>query len=54
VVVGAVDNDASGFINGESGQMRLLTPNLAQYEGPRGFAARLARFPGAKRFWLCA
>ena len=54
VPVGQVDGDASGFINADSGQMRLLGPNLAQYEGAGGFVVRLVRFPGAKQFWLCA
>lgn len=53
VPVGPVDGDASGMLNGESGQMRLLGPNLALYEGPTGFSANLARFPGPKRFFLC-
>jgi hypothetical protein len=51
--VGPLDGDASGMINGESGQMRLLGPDLARYEGPTGFTANLARFPGGKRFFLC-
>ncbi len=53
VPVGPLDGDASGMINGESGQMRLLGADLARYEGPTGFTAHLARFPGPKRFFLC-
>ena len=53
VPVGPVDGDAPGIFNGESGQMRLLGPDLALYEGPTGFNAHLARFPGPKRFFLC-
>jgi hypothetical protein len=33
--------------------MRLLGPDLALYEGPTGFSANLARFPGPKHFFLC-
>lgn len=54
VPVGPLDGDSSAMINGESGQIRLLGPDLALYEGPTGFAAHLARFPGPKRFFLCA
>ena len=53
VPVGPLDGDASGMINAESGQMRLLGPDLALYEGPTGFNAHLARFPGGKHFFLC-
>jgi hypothetical protein len=53
VPLGPVDGDASGMINSESGQMRLLAPNLAVYVGAGGFTAQLARFPGPKRFFLC-
>jgi hypothetical protein len=53
VPVGPVDGDASGMLNGESGRVRLLGQNLALYEGPTGFSANLARFPGPKRFFLC-
>ncbi len=53
VPVGPLDGDASGMINSESGQMRLLGPDLARYDGPTGFTAHLARFPGPKRFFLC-
>jgi hypothetical protein len=50
---GIVDGDAPGIINAESGHMLLVGPNIAQYTGPGGFGARLARFPGPKHFWLC-
>jgi hypothetical protein len=53
VPIGQVDGDAPGTINSESGQMLLLGPNRAQYRGSTGFSAQLARFPGAKRFFLC-
>lgn len=53
VLVGPVDGDAPGIINAESGQMRLLGPDLALYEGGTGFSAHLARFPGPKRLFPC-
>jgi hypothetical protein len=53
VLVGQIDGDASVLINGERGQIRLLGPNLAQYEGAGGFTATLARFPGPKHIWGC-
>ena len=51
--VGQVDGEASVIVNGESGEMRLLGPNIAEYRNGDGFVARLARFPGAKRIFLC-
>ena len=53
VPVGQVDGEAPGIINSESGQMRLLGPNLAEYSGTKGFSMNLARWPGPKRFFLC-
>jgi hypothetical protein len=53
VALGQIDGEASGFINSESGQMRLLGPNVVQYQGVGGFIAQLVRFPGAKRLWGC-
>jgi hypothetical protein len=54
VPLGEIDGDASPVINSDSGQMRLLGPNLAEYRNAQGFEARLARFPGPKHVWLCA
>jgi hypothetical protein len=54
VAFGQIDGDAFGLINSESGQMRLLGSNVAQYTGPTGFIAQLVRFPGHKRFFYCA
>jgi hypothetical protein len=53
VAFGQIDGEAPGWINSESGQMRLVGPNVAEYRGSIGFVARLVRFPGAKRFFLC-
>jgi hypothetical protein len=53
VPVGQVLGDQPGIINQERGRMALLGPNLAQYIGPTGLTARLARFPGPKHVWLC-
>jgi hypothetical protein len=53
VPVGQVDGDAPGLINSERGRILLVAPNLAQYQGPAGFTAQLARFPGPRHFWLC-
>jgi hypothetical protein len=53
VPVGEVDGDSPTIINAESGSMRLLGPNLAEFRGDSGFKARLARFPGPKHFWGC-
>jgi hypothetical protein len=54
IPVGQLDGDASVVINGESGHMALVGPNLAVYQGANGFSAQLARFPGPKHLWLCA
>ncbi len=54
VPVGQFDGDASVVINSEPGQMALVGPNLAVYQGAAGFSVQLARFPGAKHFFLCA
>jgi hypothetical protein len=51
--VGQVDGEASVIVNSETGEMRLLGPNIAEYRNDDGFVARLARFPGAKRIFLC-
>ena len=53
VPVGQVDGDHPAIINAEPGQMRLILPGLAEFRGQSGFAAQLARFPGAKFFWGC-
>lgn len=53
VPIGQLDGEASGLINGESGQMRLVGPDLAIYSGVAGFTAHLARFPGPKRVFIC-
>lgn len=53
VPIGLVDGDASAIINNDTGQMRLLGPNLAEYRNAEGFVVSLARFPGAKHIWGC-
>lgn len=53
VPIGQVDGDAPEIINSDSGEMRLLGPNLAEYRNAAGFTATLARFPGPKHVWLC-
>jgi hypothetical protein len=53
VPVGQVDGDAWPIINNDTGQMRLLGPNLAEYRSESRFVARLARFPGPKHFLGC-
>ena len=39
VPFGLVDGDASAIINNDSGQMRLLGPNVAEYRNAEGFVA---------------
>jgi hypothetical protein len=51
VPIGQVDGDHPTIINSESGQMRLLGPNLGEFRGDSGFTVQLARFPGPKHFW---
>lgn len=51
--IGQIDGDASPMINADSGEIRLLEPNLAEYRNAQGFTATLARFPGPKHVWLC-
>jgi hypothetical protein len=51
--IGQVDGDHPTIINSESGSMRLLAPNLAEFRGTSGFTVQLARFPGPKHFWGC-
>jgi len=51
--LGQVDGDDPASINSEPGQMLFLGPNVVQFTGESGFTAQLARFPGAKRFFLC-
>ena len=53
VPIGLVDGDASPIINNDTGQMRLLGPNLAEYRNAEGFVVTLARFPGPKHIWGC-
>ena len=52
VPIGHIDGDAPGLINAEEGVIRLLAPNLAEYQGSE-WSAQLARFPGPKHVWLC-
>jgi hypothetical protein len=52
LLVGQVDGDASPIINNDSGRIRLLAPNLAEYRNG-DFVANLARFPGPKHVFLC-
>jgi hypothetical protein len=51
--IGEADGDAPPMINSDTGQMRLLGPNLAEYRNDDGFVVTLARFPGPKHLWLC-
>lgn len=51
--VGQVDGDHPTIINAESGTMRLINPNLAEFRGDSGFTVQLARFPGPKHFFGC-
>ena len=51
--IGQVDGDHRTIINAESGSMRLIAPELAEFRGDSGFTVRLARFPGPKHFWGC-
>lgn len=53
VPIGQVDGDHPTIINSESGTMRLVGPNLAEFRGDSGFTVQLARFPGPKHFWGC-
>jgi hypothetical protein len=53
VPFGELDGNAPGYINSESGRMQLLAPAVAQYTGEAGFTARLLRFPGPKRIFVC-
>ena len=52
VPVGQVDGDSPAAINQESGQIKLLGANRAEYRGP-SLIVTLARYPGPKFFWLC-
>ncbi len=52
LLVGQVDGDASAIFNNDSGHMRLIAPNLAEYRNA-DFVANLVRFPGPKHVWLC-
>jgi hypothetical protein len=53
VPIGQADGDASAMINGDSGQIRLLGPTLAEYRNAEGLVTQLARFPGPKHIWGC-
>jgi hypothetical protein len=53
VPIGQVDGDHPTIINAESGSMRLVGPDLAEFRGDSGFTVQLARFPGPKHFWGC-
>ena len=54
VPVGEVDGNGNALINSEQGTMRLTGFNLAEYRGTADFSVTLARWPGPKRFFLCA
>lgn len=54
VPVGEVDGSGNALINSELGTMRLTGFNLAEYRGTADFSVTLARWPGPKRFFLCA
>lgn len=51
--IGQVDGDHPTIINAESGSMRLIGPQLAEFRGDSNFTVQLARFPGPKHFWGC-
>ena len=53
VPVGQVDGDHPTIINAESGSMRLIAQDRAEFRGDSGFTVQLARFPGPKHFWGC-
>ncbi len=53
VPIGEISGDGQALINQEQGVLGLAGPDRAQYQGTAGFSMRLARFPGAKRFFLC-
>ena len=54
IPVGEIDGTGNALINSEQGTLRLMGLNLAEYRGTLGFSATFARWPGAKRFFLCA
>ena len=51
--IGPVDGDHPTIVNAESGSIRLIGANLAEFRGASGFTVQLARFPGPKHFWGC-
>ena len=51
--LGQVDGDHPSIINADTGTMRFLAPNVAEFRGDTGFILQLARFPGPKHFWGC-
>jgi hypothetical protein len=53
IPVGEIDGAGNALINSEQGTIRLAGANVAEYRGTLGFSMRLARWPGAKRFFLC-
>ncbi len=53
VPFGPFAGEAPAVLGSESGQIRLLGPNLAEYAGADGFIANLVRFPGPKHTFGC-
>ena len=53
VPVGHVGDDPA-TVDAVAGQMKLVGPDRAQFASGGRVLATLARFPGPKRFWLCA
>jgi hypothetical protein len=53
VIVGQVGESVPALINQEQGTITLTGPNTAIYRGTEDAEVSLARFPGAKQFFLC-
>jgi hypothetical protein len=53
-IVGFVDGDSSPLFGDDTGTIRLLTPDRAEYRNVRGFSVRLARHRGPKFLEGCA
>jgi hypothetical protein len=53
VLSGQVNERAQAVFNPERGVINLVDRNVAEYRGTDDAPIRLARFPGAKRLFLC-
>ena len=53
VLSGEINDLAQAYFNAERGIIGLVDRNTAEYRGTDNAPIRLARFPGAKRFFLC-